>query len=212
MLVLAVACASLVIPSGATAVSAAQVVRVAPALDAFRGAWAGVKAYSATITVFEQKGIEVQNVVFKFTFRKPSTITVDVVGGTNNGATLLWTGGSTVTARKGGLIGIFKRTLSLHDPQIVTIRGSSIDQLSFFDILAHAQQTAGSISQTPGLRINGFATDAVTLVPATPASDAGYTREQIEISRATHFPLRVLGYVGATLVRKIDFVDVKLSY
>jgi hypothetical protein len=181
-------------------------------LDAFRSAWPAVKAYSTTVTVFEQKGAQVQNVVFKYTFRKPSTVTIDVVEGWNSGVTVLWTGGPTVTARKGGLLGIFKRTLSLHDPQIVTIRGSSIDALSFAQILVHAEETAGAISQGQGVTIDDFATDAVTLIPSLPANDAGYTRERIEVSRATHFPMRVLGYEGATLVRQIDFTDVKLSY
>jgi outer membrane lipoprotein-sorting protein len=210
-LVLPVACASLLIVSGAAASSAAP-ARSSAALSAFTSAWDGVTAYSATITVFEQQGVKVQNVIFKYTFRKPSTVTVDVVGGPNNGASLLWTGGATVSAHRGsGLMGAFKKTLSLHDPQITTIRGSSIDELSFAQILAHAQQTSGPISQGPGLTINGVATDAVTLIPTHPTTNAGYTREVIEISRTTHFPLRVLGYEGPTLVRKIDFVDVKLT-
>jgi len=119
-------------------------------------------------------------------------------------------GGSTVNAHRGsGLSGIFKKTLPLHDPQVTTIRGSSIDQLSFGQILAHAQGTPGRISQGSGLTINGVATDAVTLI-LTKAS-AGYTREVIEISRSTHFPLRVLGYDGPTLVRKIDYVGANVT-
>ena len=51
---------------------------------------------------------------------------------------------------------------------------------------------------------------AIARTPTVSAS-AGLTREVIEISNATHFPLRVLGYQGSTLVRKIDFVDVKLT-
>lgn len=164
-LVLAVACASLFTLASETAFSAAP-SRSSSALSAFRSAWAAVTAYSATITLFEQKGVTVQNVVFKYTFRKPSTVTMDVVGGPNNGVSILWTGGATVHAHRGsGAAGMFKKTLSLHDPQVTTIRGSSIDELSFRQILAHAQQTPGRISQGPGATINGVATEAVTLVP-----------------------------------------------
>ena len=100
--------------------------------------------------------------------------------------------------------------MSLHDPRVTTIRGSSIDELSFAKVYAHAQQTAGTITQTLGMTINNEPTDAVTLIPVHPAT-TGYTREIIEISRTTHFPVRVLGYQGSTLVRQINFVDVKLT-
>jgi outer membrane lipoprotein-sorting protein len=213
-LILAVVCANL-LATGCGSTLSAVPSRSSSALSAFKSAWAAVTAYSATITVSERKNAKVQNMVtkvFKYTFRRPSTVTVDVVGGPKSGVSLLWTGGTTVIAHRGsGLGGMLKKTLSLHDPQITTARGSSIDELSFGHILAHAQQTPGKISQGPVETINGVATEAVTLIPTRPATDAGYTREIIEISRTTHLPLRVLGYQGPTLVRKIDFVDVKVT-
>jgi hypothetical protein len=182
-----------------------------PALTAFAEAWTTVTAYNTTITVFEQEGIAVQNVIFKYTFRKPTTVTVDVVGGPNDGVAILWTGGTTVKAHRSGLASAFSQTLSLHDPKMTTIRGSSIDQLSFSQILEHAQNTAGKLSQGPGPLVNGVATDAVTLIPTNPATNAGYTREVIDISRLTHFPLRIEGYEGSTLVREVGFVAVTLT-
>jgi hypothetical protein len=151
--VLAVVCANLMATGGGSTRSAVP-SRSSPALSAFGSAWAAVATYSATITVSEQKSAKVQKAVikvFKYTFRRPSTVTVDLVGGPNSGVSLLWTGGTTVIAHRGsGLSGMFKKTLSLHDPQITTARGSSIDELSFGHILAHAQQTPGKISQGPG--------------------------------------------------------------
>lgn len=182
------------------------------ALDAFEGAWSTVTAYSATIKVFEQKDLAVQTMVCKYTFRKPSIVTVDIVEGANSGVSLLWTGGDTLTAHRGaGLLGMFKRTLPLHDPLVLTIRGSSIDQLSFGEIIAHGKETAGTIVQNPGTTIDGIATDAVTLLPSMPTTDSAYMREVIEISTTTHFPLRILGYQGTTLLRRIDFEDVKVT-
>jgi hypothetical protein len=191
--------------------SATSPAQPSAALAAFGNAWTPVTAYNATITVFEQKGTVVQSLVFKYTFRKPTTVTVDVVGGPNNGVSILWTGGPTVSAHRAGLISAFKKTLSLHDPQLTTIRGSSFDELSFAQILTHMLTTRGKISQSDGPSINNTATDAVTLIPADPATNAGYTREIIEISRQTHFPLRVLGYQGSTLVRNINVVNVQFT-
>jgi outer membrane lipoprotein-sorting protein len=181
-------------------------------LDAFTRAWAAVTSYTATVTVFEQKDTQVQNVVFNYAFRKPASVTVHVASGSNAGVTLVWDGGTTVVAHRGsGLAALFKRTLSLHDPQATTIRGSSIDQLSFGAILAHAQAEAGTLSEVPGDVIDGVATDAVRLSSTTPAADAGLTREVVELSTLTHLPVRVLGYDGDALVRKIDFSNVTLS-
>jgi outer membrane lipoprotein-sorting protein len=210
-LLFTVACATLLM-LGSTTASSSAAPRSSSTLSAFRSALAAVTAYNATITVFEQKGVKIQNVIFKYTFRKPSTVTVDVVGGTNDGVSLLWTGGKTVNAHRGsGLGGMLNKTFSLHDPQVTTIRGSSIDELSFAQILAHAQGTPGRISQGAGLTINEVKTDAVTLIPTHPET-GGYTREIIEISKSTHFPLRVLGYQGPALVRRIDFVNVTLTH
>jgi hypothetical protein len=150
--------------------------------------------------------------VFKYTFRKPSIVTVDIVGGPNNGVSLLWTGGATLSAHKGsGLVGMLRRTFALHDPEITTIRGSSIDEVSFAQILKLVRLTPGAVSQAAGPTIDDEATDAVTLIPAQPASIAGYTREVVEISRVTHLPMRVLAYQGTALVRKVDFAEVKLT-
>lgn len=181
------------------------------ALDAFARTWAGVTSYSAIVTVFEQKGAQIQNVVFDYSFRKPSSVTVHVAAGPNAGVTLMWDGGTTVVARRGsGLAALFKRRLPLHDPLVTTIRGSSVDQLSFGAILAHAQQQSARLSETPGDVIDGVATDAVT-VSTAPADNAGLTREVVELSTSTHVPMRVLGFDGETLVRRIEFSNVVLA-
>jgi len=178
------------------------------ALVAFDHAWKDVTAYSATITVFEQKGSQSQNMTFDYRFTKPSNLAVRVVDGANKGATLAWGGGKMVVVRRGsGFLSLFRRTVPLNDPLVETIRGSTIDQLSFGAILAHSGQP-GVLSEAHGEVIGGATTESVTLVPTSPSADANLTREVIEISTTTHFPLRILGYTGPTLVRKIDIADV----
>jgi len=180
------------------------------ALVAFAHAWRTLKSYNATLTIFEREGAQTQNMVFDYSFTKPSSVTTRVVEGANKGARLAWDGGSTVVVRRGGgLLSMFKKTVSLHDPLVTTIRGSTVDELGFGAILAHSQQP-GVLSQTGGGVIDGAATEAVTLIPTHPAFDARLTREVIEISKKTHLPTRVLGYEGSILVRKIDFANIHL--
>jgi outer membrane lipoprotein-sorting protein len=180
-------------------------------LGAFANAWASINGYSARVAIFDQKGTQSQNLLFNYTFQKPSNVTVDIITGPNAGVNLAWDGGSSVVAHHGsGLAAMFKKTVSLHDPLVTTLQGSSIDQLSFGAILAHGQQAAGTLSETPGETIDGVATNAVTLTVADPATDTGLTREVLELSTLTNLPMRVLGYEGSALVRKVDFSNVAI--
>jgi outer membrane lipoprotein-sorting protein len=184
---------------------------VPPALEAFARAWDGVTAYRATVSVFAAKGSDVQNLSFTYSFHKPSSFTVHVIDGPNAGVTLTWDGGTTVQASRGrGLFAaLLKRTIPLHDPLVTTIRGASMNQLSYGAILAHTEQTPGDLTQGPGETIAGVPTQTLSLVPNDPASDAGLSREVIDISTLTQLPIRIEGYEGDKLVRKIDFTDVR---
>jgi outer membrane lipoprotein-sorting protein len=196
--------------ASATPLPTAAPTGAPPALEAFARAWDSVTAYRAKVSVFEQ-GAEVQNAVFDYAFRKPSSFTVHVVDGPNAGVTLTWDGGTTLQATRGGglFAALFKRSIPLHDPLVTTIRGASMDQLSYGAILAHAEQTPGQLAESPGEPIAGTPTQALSLLPSDPAADAGLSREVIEISTATQLPIRIEGYEGERLVRKIDFSDVQ---
>lgn len=182
-----------------------------PAWTAFKDAWENIAAYSTTVTFFEQKGAQAQNSVFDYSFRKPASATVHFLKGPHAGAILVWNGGATVTVQLGsGLMGIFKKTLSLSDPLVTTIRGSTIDELSFAGILAHSQDTPGTISQADGPTILGIPTEAVTLIPTSSVRNSGLTHEIVDIPVVPSLPIRILGYEGETLVRQIDFSNIKL--
>jgi hypothetical protein len=196
---------------GLHSTAVAQPASAGRELGAFASAWAAIDGYSARVAIFDQKGSQSQNLLFDYTFTKPSNVTVDIITGPNAGVNLAWDGGSSVVAHHGsGLAAMFKKTVSLHDPLVTTLQGSSIDQLSFGAILAHGQQAAGTLSETPGETIDGVATNAVSLTVADPATNGGLTREVVELSTLTNLPMRVLGYQGSALVRKVDFSNVKL--
>ena len=161
--------------------------------------------------MFEQKGAQTENMVLDYSYHKPSSATLRIVQGKNAGVTLVWNGGNTMQAHRGsGLMAAFKKTMAVDDPLATTVRGSTIDQLSFDAILAHAQQTPGSVAQLPGAPIDGLPTDEVRLTHADAASD-GLTLEVVDVSKTTHLPVRILGYDGPVLVRSIVFSDVKLQ-
>ena len=208
------ACAALLLLFGASGRPAAAqqpASAVERELDAFAHALSGVAKYSATVTIFDKKGDQSQNCVFDYTYSKPSNVRVHVISGTNTGVTLDWSGGPTIVARRGGLISMFSRTLSLHDPMVTTLQGASIDQLSFGAILSHAQQEVDRLSLIPGGTIDGVAANALNLNAIGSTADPGLTREVVVMSAATHLPIRVLGYDGSTLVSSIGFSNIKLT-
>ncbi len=183
----------------------------AQVLDDFARSWAAITSYTATVTLFEQKGDQTENAVFNYAFRKPSSATAYEARGQNAGVTIVWGGGNTVVAHRPGLFSFFKKTMPLHDPIATTIRGSSIDELSFGAILLHAEQAAGTLSVGPGGVIDGVTTEAVTLVPTSSGAVGALTREILELSPATHLPVRIIGYADMQLVRKIDFSSIKVE-
>jgi outer membrane lipoprotein-sorting protein len=179
---------------------------------AFERTWANVSSYSATVAIFEREGLQVQSSVLDYTFHKPSSATVHFIAGKNKGVTVVWDGGNTVVAHRGsGLFGLFTKTFALHDPEVTTVRGSSIDQLSFAAMLAHLQATPGTVTQAPSVPILGIPTETVTLVATSPIADTGLTSESIEFAIPMGLPLRILGYEGATIVRQIDFSNIELQ-
>ncbi len=197
-------------PAGPAISPVAPTGRTPAVLDDFARAWATIVSYSATVTLFEQNGDRTQDAVFNYTFAKPSTATAYEAKGNHAGVTLVWNGGDTVVAQRAGLFSFFKKSLALHDPMATTIRGASIDQLGFGAILNHAEQ-AGTLSEAPGEVVAGVPTEAVTFVPASSGADDGLTREVLELSSNSHFPLRIMAYAGTQLVRKIDFTDTTIK-
>jgi len=176
-----------------------------PALGEFAQAWASVHQYTATIQLYEQKGTNTEHAVFAYTFTKPSSLTMHVQQGPNSGATVVWSGSKTVVATKTGAFGISgSKTVSLHDSLVTSIRGSTVKDLSFGSILAHAKKTPGTIEQGPGV-IADQPVDVVTLTVTDPSKDRGLTREILYLSKATHFPVRVDGYDGSQLVQSLQF-------
>ena len=179
------------------------------ALDQFAAAVASLNGYDATIQLFETKGGQTENAVYTYSFAKPKSVTMNIKQGPNSGATVTWTGGSNVNASKSGAFGIrMGKNVSLDDPLVTSLRGYTVSDLSFPGILAHAQQTAGTLSSGT-TKLDGASVGAVTLNVANPSQNNGMTREVLYLSESTHLPVRIDGFTGSTLVRSYRFTITK---
>lgn len=175
----------------------------------FAQSWSHISGYHATITVFEREGKRTDNRVLTYEFSKPSHAVMHVLSGKDAGATLTWNGGPTLIGKKGhGFMSMFTKTFRLHDPTVTTVRGSSIDELSYASILRHLEQNREHLKDYPSNVIDGAPTRAISFVATSPATDAGLSREEFIFSQNTHLPIRVLGFEGKLLVRQVDFSHV----
>lgn len=190
--------AALVLAVAATASASAQTQP--PALTAATAAYAKISGYHTTAHVYQVKGTETQNSVYDYTFAKPTSVSMNIVSGPNNGATVTWTGGTSVRAGKG----MFTKTVDLTDPMVLSLRGMTIVQLSFGSILQHAAEAAGTLTAST-TTLGGATVNLVNLDVANPQGDDGLTREVLYLSQSTNLPVRVDGFVGTTLVQTVSF-------
>ncbi len=167
--------------------------------------------YTVTIRMHEASGRRMQDRALRYWYEKPSSAKVEVVDGIGRGSAAVWRGDSSVRGHWGGFLSIFRLTIGLHDPHATSLRGDSIDALSFFEIYRHVTTTKGELQEAPGPTIDGAATEALVLLPSIPAENDGITREVLYLSRATHLPIRRQCFEGETLVKDQQFVDLEIN-
>ncbi len=169
-------------------------------LTAFAQAWNGIAGYTTDVQCYNVKGSENATSTYRYSFTKPSSISMDILSGPSAGNSVSWSGGSNVVAGSG----MFKKSFSLTDPKVTSLRGATVVDLSFGSILKHTQETKGSLSAAR-TTLDGAGVSLVDLNVADPSSDNGLTREALYLSDATHLPLRVDGYEGTKLVTSCTF-------
>jgi len=175
--------------------------QTAPApLAAFERAWAGVNGYHTDVHCYAVKGSDSENTSYDFTFTKPSSISMNVVSGPHAGNNVSWSGGNTVNAGRG----MFRKNFNLNDPEVTSLRGNTVVDLSFGSILRHAQLTAGTV-RAIATTFDGAPVDLVNLDTANPSADDGLTREALYLSTATNLPVRVDGFTGSQLITSCTF-------
>jgi outer membrane lipoprotein-sorting protein len=167
--------------AGVTAASAQT--QPAP-LAAATAAYEKIAGYRTTAHLYQVQGTATQNSVFDYTFAKPSSISMTIVSGQDQGNTVRWSGGT--------------------DSLVSSLRGVTIVQLSFGSILKHAAEIAGT-QQTSTTTLNGATVNVVNLNVANPQGDAGLTREALYLSQSSNLPVRLDGFVGADLVQTVTF-------
>jgi len=190
---------------------ASAAVATPDAIAAATSAFAKIDDYRMRIAVHESAGTQVENRTYDVLFRKPSLERVDVVAGPGKGSGVVWIGGETVKAHRGGLLGGIRMTVDIHNSLVSTLRGDAVDSATIPSMLADFAASKGQMSQAPGPVIDGVDTTAVSLDVADPATDKGVTRVVLYLSDQTHLPVRRERFVGAELVKTENMTDLQTN-
>ena len=193
------------------ALVAAPLAARAGALDDASEAYAKVGDYTATIVVHEILGTATQDRTYGYRFKKPHFISVDVIAGPDAGAGIVYKGGATVRAHRGGAISFIKRNLDMHDKQVLSLRGDGIDTGTFGSVIDSLKTTKGTLSEVDSGSIDGIATIAVTLLLADPTAHHNVTKEIVSFAKSSHLPVRRERFEGERLVKDEKWTSVKTN-
>jgi hypothetical protein len=198
------------------AAPAAAAQHATPAFDLMQRRLGAVRSYSLTVAAHEVDGSTADDRTLHLDFDEPDHATAVVVSGKGKGTSLVWSGGSRVRIR-GGLFSLLPITLDLHDPRITSPRGNTILRAEISPILRCFAAHRDALSEATGPKVDGHATDVITLqVPGgircagDAPKDSGVTRDVLTVRRDDSLPVRRERYVGDTLVERWILTDVTL--
>jgi outer membrane lipoprotein-sorting protein len=180
-------------------------------LDAANAAFAGINDYRMTIAVHEVAGDRIEDRTYAILFKKPALERVDIVAGPGKGGGIVWLGGDKVKGHRGGLLSGIHLTLDIHNSQVATLRGDSVNSGTIPAMLAVFTTIKGAVSEATGPQIDGAGTSTVTLDVADPAAYNGVTREVLYLSSITNLPVRRERFAGTQLVKSENVTETKTN-
>jgi outer membrane lipoprotein-sorting protein len=206
----AVAVGSLCLPI-LLATSAAADPASDAALARFGKALDGVADYTATLVVHEVAGARTQDRTVFTSMRRPDRVKDVVIAGDGKGGVAVWEGGDTIRGHQGGLLRFITLTVGMHDPKATSMRGATIEDGTLTWQLNHLRSLQSKLTVAAGPAIDGQPTEALSAENVDPKTEQGMTREVYFLSRATSLPLRFEGYDGTTLVRRTDYLNLRVN-
>jgi outer membrane lipoprotein-sorting protein len=191
--------------------SAAPAANKAPAIDAFRAAFASVNDYTYKMHSHEILGTRVQDRVYDYSYMKPNFAKTYIEAGDGQGSGGVWAGGDQVSGHQGGILSFIHLKISIHDSRATSIRGYTIPDGLLQSIVDTYANVPGKLTQTDGGTVMGVSTDRLELDVDNPASNGGISKQVAYFDKSTHFPIRQFLYQGDSIVLDQTIYDLKLN-
>ncbi|HEY9084659.1 MAG TPA: hypothetical protein VIN40_01755 [Candidatus Tyrphobacter sp.] len=183
----------------------------APAIDAFHQAFASVNDYTYKLHSHETLGSRVQDRIYDYSFMKPHFAKTLIESGDGQGSGGVWAGGDQVSGHQGGFLSGIHLKISIHDGRATSIRGYTIPDGLMQNVIQTYVGVPGRLTQTDGGIVTGQPTDRLELDVTDPASNHGITKQVLYLSKASHFPIRQLLYVGDAVVLDQTYSDIRTN-
>jgi len=186
------------------------------ALARLSAAWNGLRGYSVTIKAHEVLEGKVDDHVLHYVFEKPQHAELDVVGGSQTGATIVWNGGDGLTYYKRGL-SFFKLHAGLHDKAMTSPRGNTLLMGNFGDVLTCFEAHRDALTEADGPEVDGIKTTEIRMnargvsCPDDPPGDRNVTLDVVDVSNVNGLVVERRRYEGDTLVERWDLSGYKLD-
>jgi hypothetical protein len=190
--------------------------QVEPALDRLQASWNALHGYSVMIDAHEVLGSKVDDHQLHYSFVKPNHAELDVVGGTQTGATIVWNGGDRLTFYRRGL-SFFKMHAGLHDKAMTSLRGNTLMMGNLGDVLTCFTAHRDLLTEADGPDVDGAKTSEIRMndrgisCADDPTDDRNVTLDVIDISKASGLVVERRRYEGTALVERWDLSGYKLD-
>ena len=193
------------LPAGASA---------GPTFDRLVENWTRLHDYTVTIEAHEVLGDRTADNVLRYAFRKPDRARLDVVAGTQNGSTMVWSGGERVVGYRRGM-SLFKMHGELHDKMLTSLRGNDILSPNLGDIVDCFAKYRDRVEEREGPPVEGEPTAEVMLpyadvsCPDDPPVDKAVTLDVLDISKRTGLIVERKRFAGEQMVERWTLKDFK---
>jgi len=166
----------------------------------------GYGDYQCRLKEWCTKGNDYENRIINFYFKKPRNIRMDIIKGNKpfeDGSVGVFTDGTNVTGRKGGVLAGFSATLNKKDPLTTTIRGVTFDESDLLSIIHRIEARLNDGVSVVELTNNRYKVAWVS----TNSKTKIVSKEIVELSSMTYLPFTADIYEDGKQVQHAEWSD-----
>jgi len=184
--------------------------------DSFKAALSRTITYSLIIKAHEVSHGRTQDNTYFYQYKKPGFARSEIIAGPGSGSVGLWRGGESIIGFKKSMP-FFRKRFGLHDAAVSSLRGNTLLGASFPAISAYFTQ-AGATFDMHDAKVDGLVVSEVSMLRSGSLDRSAaalnlevVTKDVLDISKSTHYPVRWLRYAGDSLVEEFDLSDLEVN-
>lgn len=209
---LAAGCGVQTLPSASTRIKGGVAVRsdakAEQLVAGLKATSASLKTFSGVVKFWETDGKETSTNTAEIYMAMPDKLRANITEASSamkRGVKMVALGDGKITAK----LGFIKKTMSLDDPQVLSVRGWRLDQTDLAAIIKGATDAKANARYAGAATVGGRQAELIEL--ANPAFLPGTTKQVLALDAQTFAPLKVEGFVGAQSVFRMEIQNPQLN-